>query len=678
MRYRQVSTWLLSLAVIASALTVAVAGTSDGTVVGLTKIWDKGPAASRFNLVLVAEGYTESEQAQFEADAQAFVDFLFTTPPFATTCSAINVWRLDVISDESGADDPAACGGSGATVNTYFDASFCGDGTIRRLLVSNGATAVSALTAALPEWDQALVIVNSTTYGGSGGVVGTTSLAGTWENIAIHEFGHSAFGLADEYEYWAGCGVDTMNDNHPASEPVEANVTTETDPEMIKWASMIDATTSVPTTANADCSMCDTQADPYPGSQVVGLYEGAHYYHCDAYRPVFDCMMRNFAPYCPVCTQRILDVLGPYEPPNTPPTCDPGGPYVAECAGATTQVMLVGDAEDFDCDPLTFDWTGGFEGGMASGPTPVVTFAGLGEFDLTLDVADEDEASTCMTTATVQDTIAPQIMAPTDAILECEGPTGTTGDIGMPTVTDMCDDAPTVANDAPALFPLGTTVVTWTATDMSGNASMDGQNVTVQDTIPPMLTPPADVMAECTGPMGTPVDIGMATVEDICDDMPTVGNDAPPLFPLGTTVVTWSATDMSGNASMGGQNVTIADTTPPMLSVSASPDHLWPPNHKFVRVDVNVTMSDVCDAMPALRLVSITSNEPDNGRGDGNTAPDVEGAEFGTDDRTFFLRAERQGGRDGRVYTIVYEAEDMSGNVTPAEIQVTVVHDQRQ
>lgn len=575
----------------------ALASPADGSVVGLTKIWDKGPAASRFNLVLIGDGYTAAQQAQFATDAQDFVDFLFATPPFDTHCSAINVYRLDVISNQSGADDPAACGGTGASVATYFDASFCGDGVIRRLLVANNATAIAELNTALPQWDQALVIVNSSTYGGSGGSVGVTSVSGTWENIAIHEFGHSAFGLADEYEYWAGCGVDVGHDNHPAAEPVEPNVTIETNPALIKWASLIAGTTAIPTTQNADCTMCDTQGNPFPGSQVVGLYEGAHYYHCDAYRPVFSCMMRNFAPYCPVCTQRILQVLAPFEPPNSAPTCDAGGPYVAECQGASTAVALSGSGDDFDCDELTFTWTGLFDGGTALGASPIVVFDGTGMFDVDLEVADDTDSSTC---------------------------------------------------DA---------------------------DVTVQDTLDPLITAPPDVTAECASPGGNVVALGTPTVSDVCDASPTVGNDAPALFPLGTTVVTWTAVDDTGNDASDTQNVTVEDTTPPTLSVVASPAALWPPNHKMVPITISVVVEDVCDAMPVVRLVSITSDEPEDGHGDGHTAPDVQGADFGTDDRSFLLRAERQGGSDGRVYVITYEAEDGSGNTTVAQTTVTVAHD---
>lgn len=302
---------LLGLAVSLLGSSGAAASPSDGTVLGVTKVIDNGPAAGRFNLVLIGDGYRAGEQALFANDVQDFVDFLFATPPFDSTASAFNVWRIDVASADSGADDPTACGGTGALVDTYFDASFC-NGGIRRLLVVDNSTVFSILASLVPEWDQVLVIVNTTVYGGSGGAIGVTSVSGSWELIAIHELGHSAFGLADEYEYWSGCGVDTNRDHHPPIEPVQPNVTVETNPALLKWIDLVLPSTPLPTTQSANCSVCDRQPDPFPGQTVVGLYEGAHYYHCDAFRPAFHCMMRNFAPFCPVCRARIAEVLAPF------------------------------------------------------------------------------------------------------------------------------------------------------------------------------------------------------------------------------------------------------------------------------------------------------------------------------------------------------------------------------
>jgi hypothetical protein len=124
-------------------------------------------------------------------------------------------------------------------------------------------------------------------------------------------------------------------------------------------------------------------------------------------------------------------------------------------------------------------------------------------------------------------------------------------------------------------------------------------------------------------------------------------------------------------------NVAVVDTTPPELAITVSPTTLWPPNHKFVPITVEVVTSDICDASPAIRLISITSNESANGSGDGNTSPDVQGALIGQDDRAFQLRAERSGNGSGRIYTILYEAMDDSGNATTRQATVTVPHQRR-
>jgi endo-1,4-beta-xylanase len=118
--------------------------------------------------------------------------------------------------------------------------------------------------------------------------------------------------------------------------------------------------------------------------------------------------------------------------------------------------------------------------------------------------------------------------------------------------------------------------------------------------------------------------------------------------------------------------VTVVDTTPPSLTLSLSPTTLWPPNHKFATINATVSATDICDPNPVVRLEAIVSSEPSNGTGDGNTEPDIDGASFGTDDRSFQLRAERQGGGPGRVYTITYSATDASMNGTTAKADVTV------
>jgi hypothetical protein len=93
---------------------------------------------------------------------------------------------------------------------------------------------------------------------------------------------------------------------------------------------------------------------------------------------------------------------------------------------------------------------------------------------------------------------------------------------------------------------------------------------------------------------------------------------------------------------------------------------------RLVTINATLASSDVCDTTPTIRLVSITSNEPDNGLGDGDQPNDIQGAAFGTDDRQFLLRSERAGKKKDRSYTITYSATDDSNNTTQRQATVRV------
>lgn len=153
------------------------------------------------------------------------------------------------------------------------------------------------------------------------------------------------------------------------------------------------------------------------------------------------------------------------------------------------------------------------------------------------------------------------------------------------------------------------------------------------------------------------------------------------VFPLGTTTVTLSVThtDPDTQAEVSDQDsvdVSVSDTTPPTLVLVPDPAVLWPPNHKLIKTKIVVVATDACDPHPTVTLDSLTSNEPDNGLGDGDTERDIQQAEIGTDDREFQLRAERSGTGSGRTYSAVYTAEDASGNSTSAIASILVPHDQ--
>ena len=143
----------------------------------------------------------------------------------------------------------------------------------------------------------------------------------------------------------------------------------------------------------------------------------------------------------------------------------------------------------------------------------------------------------------------------------------------------------------------------------------------------------------------------------------------------------WKYGPVSGGPDQGTGSVHLGlatvDTTAPEISVTVSPDTLWPPNHKMVDITATVTVSDNCDPTPTVVLTSVTSNEPDDakGKGDGKTVNDIQGVEIGTEDYEFQLRAERAGKGDGRIYTITYTATDESGNSASASATVVVPHD---
>jgi hypothetical protein len=109
--------------------------------------------------------------------------------------------------------------------------------------------------------------------------------------------------------------------------------------------------------------------------------------------------------------------------------------------------------------------------------------------------------------------------------------------------------------------------VTWTATDAAGNSASATQTVTVSDTTAPTLTAPADVTVEAAG-LQTVVELGAATATDSVDPDPTVTSDAPATFSLGSTVVTWTATDAAGNSASATQTVTVI---PRPITVTAIP-----------------------------------------------------------------------------------------------------------
>jgi IgA Peptidase M64/von Willebrand factor type A domain len=338
---------------------------SDGHVVGVTKVVDHGPENSRWDLVIVGDGYRASELSNYHTHVQNFINELRITPPFNELFCGINVHRIDVVSTDSGADDPGCGGNAAVTANTYFDAKFCSlfNGTpLERLLTIDDGLAISVANTYVPMKNQVLCIVNSTKYGGSGGSVATCSVDPQASEIAIHEIGHSAFGLADEY---GGDGSAT-----PPGEPGKPNVTRDTNRATNKWSALIAATTPMPSRCDNTCtsSTCTPPATP-PAAGAVGTYEGGFYSDCNTYRPLPSCYMRDYSPFCPVCAGVIRAVLQPFQPAEsitlvTPSISFTNVPSGMGGVGVTTHRAIRWDV--VTCRNLTFRITAGPTGGFGT------------------------------------------------------------------------------------------------------------------------------------------------------------------------------------------------------------------------------------------------------------------------------------------------------------------------
>jgi M6 family metalloprotease-like protein len=254
--------------------------------------------------------------------------------------------------------------------------------------------------------------------------------------------------------------------------------------------------------------------------------------------------------------------------------------------------------------------------------------------------------------------------------------------------SDPDSDPITLALAPPPPYALGVTNVTLIVTDDKGESDTCAATVTVVDVTPPTVVCPANIQVECSVAGGVPADdpqlvaffAGFSAVDN-CDADLTISNDAPALLPGpcetggGVTVVTWTAVDNAGNSAQCSGTVTVVDTTPPEIEVSVAPQVLWPPNHKLVTVEYTVAVSDICDDAVTWELVSLTSNEPDNGLGDGDKVDDIQGDDLGTADTTVNLRAERSGTGTGREYVATFEVTDCSGNAATASVTVYVPHD---
>lgn len=258
---------------------------------------------------------------------------------------------------------------------------------------------------------------------------------------------------------------------------------------------------------------------------------------------------------------------------NEAPTLTAPAPVSVECEGDQNLVELSVTANDANsADRLTVIWkVDGVvkETDSAVVPGSTATFRHDypdGLHSVAIEVTDGAASGTAGTTVTVVDTTAPTIVVAADRMVPTDPgkPFASGVTLTPPVVADLCDGDPLLTNDAPVVFPLGQTVVKWTAVDDDGNVAVATQRVTVQDREKPQIQGPGGrtVLCDRGQPFAT-ISFPPATASDnVPQGLKIVSPPAKRRYPIGKSTATWIVTDAAGNRSVWSATVTVRNRPP--------------------------------------------------------------------------------------------------------------------
>ncbi len=249
-------------------------------------VYQTGDPANRLDILVLGDGYTEFEMGLFADHVDNLVDGLLGSEPFNRFASFVNIHKLEVVSSQSGTDQPDQS--PPVYVDTAFNSSFNYAG-VPQLLYAQTSLVLEA-AAAVPEYDTIILLVNTSRYGGGAGAyavfAGGSSSA---HQLMLHEFGHSFGGLTDEYQ--------NPYDTYSGPEPSAPNCTSmgwfDMAAQQLKWHHWL-------------------------GIEGVGINEGCEYYAHGKFRPADSCLMRSLdSGFDPVCREimalEIFDYAGPVD-----------------------------------------------------------------------------------------------------------------------------------------------------------------------------------------------------------------------------------------------------------------------------------------------------------------------------------------------------------------------------
>jgi hypothetical protein len=311
--------------------------------------------------------------------------------------------------------------------------------------------------------------------------------------------------------------------------------------------------------------------------------------------------------------------------PNTPPTAEAGDNLAIATSGQNS-TTINGTVSDPDGDPVNYRWLEGATELLAS----TLAVGGAAPLDLS--------------------TLSPLSIGEHTLTLEADDGTDTGTDVMIMTIENS---PPVVAPSGGGTLQLGEDII------LSGQvADFDGDNLNYRWYEGATIFDSGSAIAEAGG---NPVNLADHTI---------IGG-----LSLGNHVITLEADDEANTPVSDDITVVVIDTTDPTINATVSPGILWPPNHQMVDV---VVQADAADNSGSVTLTaSVSSSEPPDSDGDGNTIPDYTTPVINqsTGEITLQLRSERKGQGTGRTYTITVTATDDSLNSSDAIVTVVAPHD---
>lgn len=258
----------------------------------IEKIHNSGSSETNIDIVIIPEGYTESDLVKFKADAQRFKDTFFEWSPFDTYKNKFNFWLVLAPSEDTGCDIPRDY----IWKNTLLNSSFYTFDS-ERYLTTKSYHKVRDVAACAP-YDQIIILVNTPKYGG-GGIYNFYSICASdnprSEFVFMHEFGHAFASLADEY-YSSQVSYEDYFDL--TVEPYQPNITTLVDFDK-KWKDLVESGVPIPTPNLPEYK------------DKVGVFEGGGYVAKGIYRPTVNSSMKSSVinEFGPVNERAIIHII---------------------------------------------------------------------------------------------------------------------------------------------------------------------------------------------------------------------------------------------------------------------------------------------------------------------------------------------------------------------------------